>query len=161
MSSRWSELAVRLLASLLLLAGCSTASMAGESETRDDLRRFTPVEFLEFLKTDTRPMRVYTVGEPVRCWVTQDDIPELMARLDSNEKSMSVALAVVSNIRREAREADEAAYLIEGFRYGKYPPTLGSVAVDAEKVSEIRTWWISYEAGLAPRVAEAEQCAER
>lgn len=156
-----SRFAYRYLAVCLTLSACSTASLETGPDTQHDLRRFTPIQLLDYLKTDTRPMRVYTVHEPVRCWVTASDIPALMMRLDSNEKSMSVVLGAASNIRKESREADEAAYLIEGFRYGKYPPTLSSVAMTEEQVSELRAWWTAYEAGLAPRVMDAELCAGR
>jgi hypothetical protein len=150
-----------LLAALMAVHLQALAAEPANQDTQHDLRRFTPMEFLAYLKTDTRPMRVYTVGEPVRCWVTASDIPALMARLDSNEKSMSVVLGAASNIRKASREADEAAYLIEGFRHGKYPPTLSSVAVTGKEVSELRAWWADYEAGAVTQGGGDDSCAGR
>lgn len=151
--------AVVLLLGLIFVSSVSSLSSAREVPGADtDLRQFTPLEFLNYLKTDTRPMRVYTIREPVTCWITQEDIPGLISRLESDERSMSVALSIASRVRKQSREADEAAYLIEGFRLGKYPPTLGSEPATPAKVAEIRHWWTSYQAGLAPQIVGSESC---
>lgn len=155
--------AYSLFALAVLLAGsaCSSTREQAAPVARNDLRQFTPLALLNHLKTDTRPMRVFTVEQPIECWVSEKDVPYLIARLSSNEASMSVALSVVSNIRKSSREADEAAYLIQGYRAGKYPPTLGSEPVSAEEIAEIRSWWTSHKAGRVPKESGVVRCEQK
>ena len=156
MNNRYSLL---LSTFLLTNPACSLGQMQVEPQVTD-LRKISPMEFLEYLKTDTRPMRVFTIREPLECWVSESDVQELVARLDSSEQSMSVALSVVSSIRKSSQEADEAAYLIKGFRAGKYPPTLGSKPTSAEEIAAIRNWWTAYKTGVAPSESGIERCKQ-
>lgn len=150
--------AILLLLCVVSGSSCSMNPKSMQQKPIDDLRKIPPLEFLDYLKTDTRPMRVFTIKEPLECWVSEKDVPGLMNRLSSDKPSMSVALSIVSNIRKSSKEADEAAFLIKGFRFGKYPPTLGSEPISEGDIKAIRSWWSAYKAGLTPLEPGIERC---
>lgn len=82
-----------------------------------------------------------TVPSVRECWVQRDDVSYLVSRLSSVERVPRVVLPLASSIRGPSTEREEAAFLIEGFRRGKYPPALRSEALSKEKELEIRKWW--------------------
>ena len=115
--------------------------------------------FLDYLSSDTRPLRAFTVSGPVACLVRREDLPMLISRLDSQRQSMAVKLAVSSLLRRDSSERDEAAFLIEGFRGGEYPSTGTSHVVTHEEVVALKAWWDDFEKGRIELPPEAQKCA--
>jgi hypothetical protein len=96
------------------------------------------LDFLEFLRGESG---FYTVWGIHPAWVKEDDLPELMELLDSTEPCANVKSALSSYIDVESSTVgNEAAYLIEGYRTGRYPPRLNSTRPRPDK-REIREWW--------------------
>jgi len=96
------------------------------------------LEFLDFIRGKSG---WYTVWGDHENWVKEEDLPELMMLLDSTEQCANVNRSVSSWIDFEpSTVGNEAAYLIEGFRKGRYPPGLNSTRPRPNK-DEIRQWW--------------------
>jgi len=96
------------------------------------------LEFLDFIRGKAG---WYTVWGDHPNWVKEDDLPELMALLDSTEQCSNVKSAMSSWIDFEPSTiGNEAAYLIKGFREGRYPPGLNSTRPRPDK-AKIREWW--------------------
>jgi len=110
----------------------------------------SPVEFLTFLKT----VGLYTVWDdnsPPPDWIKPRHIPELIALLDSEEPCGAVAMSISSSLPTGPSSVGrEAAFLIEGFRRGNYPPELNSWQFVPKSKAEIVNWWKEYKAAGAP-----------
>ncbi len=106
-----------------------------------------PVQFLASLQSDTTGQR--TVFCAHEGWIRLGDIPELIALLASKTPCSSVASGFSSLIDAGSTVGHEAAYLIEGFRRGSYPPTLNSTTWRAD-VREIMAWWKRRRGELPP-----------
>jgi hypothetical protein len=99
-----------------------------------------PQAFLSNLRT----VQEYTVAGIHRGWVRASDLSELVALLDSHEPCGSVAMAISSYHESQlSTVGQEAAFLIEGFRRGAYPPALNSTHPGVDK-AEVRAWWEAY-----------------
>ena len=100
-----------------------------------------PIAFIETLKSRNG----YTVHGLHKGWVWRSDIPKLVALLDSEEPCADVSMSI-SSYHHQGRSTvgREAAYLIEGFRRGEYPPSLNSVHFEFN-ADEIRSWWADYD----------------
>ena len=116
-------------------------SLAEEGRPAFDFQNAGPVQFLEFLKSHSNPRQTYVMDEEVQGWISEEDIPELIRLLDSEEACMSVKSASSSYVPGRSKIGYEAAFLIDGFRTGFYPPRLNSKPVTDLYKSEIRTWW--------------------
>ncbi len=128
----------------------------------------SPLEFIALLKQTTNAPWCFTVNESLppckdgtfsdcsfktcqyttidshKNWVSVQDIPALIRLLDSQTSCASVALAISSFISiGTSTVGHEAAFLIEGFRRGQYPPELNSSRWEADK-KEILAWWNKY-----------------
>lgn len=108
-----------------------------------------PIQLIEFLKN--RNQGLFTVAAPVPRWVEQKHLPILVQMLDSEEPCMAVALAASSTIRASSTVGDEAAFLIDGYRSGHYPPALSSVSLSREERAAIRDWWLKDQRGQNQR----------
>ena len=90
-----------------------------------DWQHAGPFEFIDQLtsvKTGS-----YTVLGVHHAWLREDDLPGLIALLDSDERCMSVCRTISSYLDTEGSTVGhEAAFLIEGFNKGIYPPALHS-----------------------------------
>ena len=89
-----------------------------------------PLAFIDFLKqhdvTSTKA-RFYMVFGSHKDWVDVSDIPALIALLASNLPCASVNSVLSSFMPQYSSTVGrEAAFLIEGFRHGNYPPTFDS-----------------------------------
>ena len=81
------------------------------------------------------------IGVPEN-WITIDDIPKLIELIDSDTPCASVSSPYSSYISYEASTiGNEAAFLIEGFRKGRYPSELNSVHYWKADKKEIKKWW--------------------
>jgi hypothetical protein len=97
-----------------------------------------PLEFLDRLREGTG---TYVVVHEHGGWVKEEHLSVLVSLLDSDEPCMNVK-SVFSSFLETAPSTvgNEAAYLINGFRKGEYPPGLNSTRPRPNK-EEIREWW--------------------
>ena len=106
-----------------------------------DLKTTTPAKLLDLLVNGNHPGAVLTVSEPVEHWVQEKDLPRLMLLLDSPVPCASVASSKSSDWPGVSTLGDQAAFLIQGFRKGMYPPELHSGRMAPGLKDEIRAWW--------------------
>jgi hypothetical protein len=127
----------------------------------DDWSTRTPLEHLNYLKAPSK--YGYTVWGCKEGWVKESDIPALMKLLDSGEECsfQTSAKSAVMHTRRST-VGNEAAWLIESFRVGMFPPNISS-AVGAPSVTELRKWWAerSFHPPLQPPNKSLERTRER
>lgn len=134
-----------------LVVGCSQV-LSSESRQIDASK--TPLEFLEDLcKRDSGR---YSLQEAVTGWVKESDVRQLIELVDSNKPCASVALTASSYIRLDSTMGDEAAFLIEGFRKGSYPPALNSESLSEDERAEMKRWWGQREKGMDRRPPDFE-----
>jgi hypothetical protein len=110
-----------------------------------DPSRQDPLAFLEALTRTDRPYAVAGVA-PLKDWIRPEHLPVLLERLASKRPAAPVVSTISSVLPRpgeRSSEGREAAYLIEGFRRGMYPPTLTSVSpyFDPESPEAYGAWW--------------------
>ena len=106
-----------------------------------DLGKMTPVEFLSVLKQG-QPTVECIFREPIKNWISKKDLPGLLALTGSTEPCPSVALMSSSyyDSRNHSTVGQEAAFMLEGYRKGEYPPELNSTFFDESlEASEQRT----------------------
>ena len=111
------------------------------SENADifDWGNLDALDFLEFLRN--YEFSFYTVWDTRENWVKEADLPKLIEFLDSNEPCANVVSVLSSFIDMERSTiGNEAAYLILGYRMGKYPPGLNSTRPKLDK-DEILRWF--------------------
>jgi len=106
-----------------------------------DLKTTNPSKLLDLLINGNYQGALLTVAEPVEHWVQEKDLPKLILLLDSPVPCASVALSRSSFWPGVSTVGDQAAYLIEGFRAGIYPPSLHSGKMAPGLKDEIRAWW--------------------
>jgi hypothetical protein len=109
-----------------------------EIQTIIDLHGKTPVEFLDILKE--RKSDEYTFLEPMKYWISKEDLPALLAQVDSKEPCASVALSISSIYAPHSTVGQEALTLLEGYRKGKYPPALNSGGYGDEAKEALIQW---------------------
>lgn len=110
----------------------------------------SPKALLQYLVNNAALHPRYSIDEPVTCWIRREDIPYLVGRLDSRTPSLSVALRISSRIRTDSTEGDEALFLIEGFRAGRYPPSIASEPTEQSQREEVKRWWAEYSKERTP-----------
>jgi len=108
-----------------------------------DLRSTDPSKLLDLLVNGNFPRAVLTIDEPVQNWVQERDLPNLMLLLDSPVPCAPVALSRSSSWPDVSSLGDQAAFLIQGFRAGVYPPALQSAKMKPGEKDEIRAWWLA------------------
>jgi hypothetical protein len=105
-----------------------------------DWQQAGPLEFLDHL----RSVRSYVVDGVHRGWVRSSDLPQLISLLDSQDPCGSVAMRISSYHESQlSTVGQEAAFLIDGFRSGRYPPRLNSTR-PATDVDQVREWWNTF-----------------
>ena len=122
--------------------------MAKEQGDVFDWQNEGPLAFIEFLKQykkASNEARAYTVYGFHRGWLTEDDMPRLIDLLDS-EKNCAAVNSIFSSAlpQQSSTIGREAAFLIEGFRSGKYPPTMDSVRYFEFDADSILQWWAGF-----------------
>ena len=132
-------MACRPFASLLLC--CSLVFPLTASAF--DLRTTDPSKLLDLLVQGNFPGAVLTIDESVENWVQEKDLPKLMLLLDSPVPCSPVAHARSSFWPGVSSLGDQAAFLIQGFRAGRYPPALHSAKMQPGAKDEIRAWWLA------------------
>lgn len=128
---------------IFMLLSISLVATAGGGMGAPFLER-KPIEFLESLKASVGRRIPVTIQEPVRRWISERDIPALIERLDSQAPCLAVVDARSSFLPGISKEGDEAAFLIDGFRSGFYPPRLASRPYSRDEKAAIRNWWKDY-----------------
>jgi len=98
-----------------------------------------PLDLLEILKSRDKPTML-PPGIP-SCWISESDLPALFNLLDSNEPCAGVINMLSSRIdTSHSTVGNQAAYLIEGFRKGRYPP--GLLTTEPYRgMKELKSWW--------------------
>jgi hypothetical protein len=83
----------------------------------------------------------YSIVEVHKNWISIGDIPKLIELLNDDTPCASVSMAISSLISHDASTVGhEAAFMIEGFRKGVYPPDPNSSEYKYDK-KEILKWW--------------------
>lgn len=106
-----------------------------------DLKDSDPSKLLDLLVNGNFPGAVLTIDESVENWVQEKDLPKLMLLLDNPVPCASVAHAKSSFWPGVSTIGDQAAFLIQGFRAGIYPPALHSAKMEPGVKDDIRAWW--------------------
>jgi len=100
-----------------------------------------PIEFLALLQSNVGTGSAITVSQPVRGWITVQDVPELLARLDSDEPCLPVVRSESSHLPATSTVGAEAAFLLNGFIRDEYPPALYSSSPGLKSKEELVEWW--------------------
>jgi hypothetical protein len=129
------------IAAFILCCSLAIPLSAGDKAAGFDLSSSDPSKLLDTLTNGNFPGSVLVVGEPVENWVQEKDLPKLMLLLDSPVPCAPVVLARSSFTPRVSSVGDQAAFLIQGFRDGSYPPSLHSGRITPAVKDEIRAWW--------------------
>ena len=139
--------------STILHADSSNQSINQETYATDnfpkylkyDWTKISPVEFLRNLK-DKKKGVVTIYNYPPKDWITEVDVSKLMQWIDSNDSSAIVVSIFSSYFPKEEKSTvgNEAMFLIEGFKKGKYPSALCSVHYFKGDPNEYRNWWKQY-----------------
>jgi hypothetical protein len=130
----------RLALVLALIVLSSSSVVSARSYKIDESR--SPKEFLDELCNVHAGLNVRLVEDSVWGWVQPSDVAELMDLIDSDFPCRSVALAYSSFIRFDGSSmGDEAAFLVEGYRQCRYPPSLSSKALSDSDRAALKEWW--------------------
>jgi hypothetical protein len=86
----------------------------------------------------------YAIFEVHDNWISISDIPKLIELLNDDTPCANVAMGISSLISNGASTVGhEAAFMIEGFRKGEYPPSLNSSNYKYDK-KDILEWWSKF-----------------
>ncbi|HOT04498.1 MAG TPA: hypothetical protein PK069_09995 [Methanolinea sp.] len=115
----------------------------------------TPVEFHRDLCT--HPGVQVMVLEVPDNWITHADVERLMQEIDSTEPAATVFSPFSSYwpFNQTSTAGNEALFLIEGYRAGRYPPALCSLYYFHPNRTEVRSWWETYGRWNFPEEREA------
>lgn len=104
----------------------------------------TPMDFLTDLRMhpDT-PVMVLDVPDT---WITRHDAELLMREIDSLEPAAPVVSSISSYWphNQTSTVGNEALFLLEGYRTGRYPPGLCSLYSFEPDRPAMRSWWNTY-----------------
>ncbi|KQC05535.1 MAG: hypothetical protein APR53_07310 [Methanoculleus sp. SDB] len=105
------------------------------------LRAHTPMDFLADLRM--HPHQPVMVGEVPDGWITLEDAELLMQEIDSDEPAAPVVSPISSYwpFNQTSTVGNEALFLLEGYRTGRYPPALCSLYYFHPNRTEVRSWW--------------------
>ena len=104
-----------------------------------DWNNSSPLDFIYFLRNYEK--NSYIVIGVYKDWIKIKHIPQLIQLLNSEEECANVASAYSSYMdTNKSTVGNEAAYLINAFRIGQYPPGLNSTRPKPDK-EEILSWW--------------------
>lgn len=126
---------------------CTFEHLIGKSETHlttGDSCYFethTPIEFLNDLRMHPyEPVMVIDVPEG---WITPEDAGLLIQEIDSEEPAAPVVSPISSYWpgNQTSTVGNEALFLLEGYRAGRYPPNLCSLYYFKPNRTEMETWW--------------------
>ncbi|WP_300673980.1 hypothetical protein [Desulfoluna sp.] len=131
-----------LFAVVCLMSSCAAQVTAPRDSDTDFVWKAGSLATLDVLKAKKdEPCPTVGLDGIPDAWVTEADLPQLMALLDSTDPCANV-FSLYSSFRdcRASTVGHEAAFIIEGFRKGRYPPELNSGQADLN-IEEIKIWW--------------------
>jgi hypothetical protein len=107
-------------------------------------RSHTPMDYLNDLHM--HPLQQVMVLNVPDTWITHYDAEFLMQEIDSNEPAAPVVSPISSYwpFNQTSTVGNEALFLLEGYRTGKYPPALCSLYYFQPNRTEMRSWWNTY-----------------
>ena len=107
-------------------------------------RNHSPLAFLNDLRT--HPGQPVLILEVPADWITREDASALMQLIDSEEPAAPVVLALSSYFpfNQTSTVGNEAMFLLEGYRTGRYPPALCSLYYFKPDRTAMRAWWDAY-----------------
>lgn len=114
-----------------------------------------PLTFLNDLRTHAgKQSMVFEVPDN---WITHADVQGLMQEIDSAEPAAPVVSALSSYwpFNQTSTVGNEALFLIEGYRTGRYPPNPCSLYYFHPNRTEVRSWWEKYGKWGYPEEREA------
>ena len=126
------------LAVVIFTIGALANDVRSQEVPAYDYKAHSAVEFLQFLKSV--PKQDFVVTEAPRNWITEKDVAVLVIHVHSTERCASVRSEYSSYIGPSSTVGREAAFLIEGYRKGKYPPELNSVKFTYDP-KELLSWF--------------------
>jgi hypothetical protein len=99
------------------------------------------MDFLNDLRM--HPLQPVMVIDVPDDWITQQDAKLLIQEIDSDEPAAPVVSPISSYwpFNQTSTVGNEALFLIEGYRIGKYPPALCSLYYSKPNRTEVRSWW--------------------
>lgn len=106
-------------------------------------RTHTPMDFLNDLSRHPhQPVMVLDVPDD---WITLQDAAMLMQEIDAQEPAASVVSPLSSYwpFNQSSTVGNEALFLLEGYRTGRYPPALCSLYYFKPNRTEVQLWWNS------------------
>jgi len=118
-----------------------------------DYERYSPLEFLEYLKLGRQEAKgpftsCMTVWSCPDSWIRREHLAPLADLLDSDEPCAAVVSAISSTLPWGGSTVGrEAAFLMAGFRQGRYPPGLHSGTVN---IAAVKAWWQAYGVDTSP-----------
>ncbi len=126
---------------VLVLTSQSAAVLPAQVDNVTQLWGITPIEYLKALKMERSPSDEFIFREPIKNWVSQKDLPALLALADSREPCASVALgsSSVGNTHGSTL-GDQALFMIESYQKGEYPPAPNSLPYDETRAKELKDW---------------------
>jgi hypothetical protein len=126
---------------ILILTSKSAALLPAQVNAVVDLWGIKPVEFLKALKMERASTYPYFFRDPIKNWISKQDLPGLLALTDSKEPCAPVALMSSSTYNSQGSTmGQEALFMIEGYRKGEYPPALNSGGYDEAHAKELTDW---------------------
>ena len=126
---------------------CSLDHLAGRGDeylSNGDSCYFSthsPLDFLDDLRMRPHlPVMVLSVPDG---WITRDDAAMLMQEIDSEIPAAPVVspLSSYCPLEEPSTVGNEALFLLEGYRTGRYPPRLCSLYYFKPDRSEVWSWW--------------------
>jgi hypothetical protein len=129
---------------------CTFDLLTGNSDihlSRGDscyFRTHTPMEYLHDLRM--HPHEQVMVLDVPGDWITLHDAELLIQEIDSDDAAAPVVSPVSSYwpFNQTSTVGNEALFLLEGYRTGRYPPALCSVYYFRPDQNEVRSWWNTY-----------------
>ena len=113
-----------------------------DSQSTFDWENKRPIDLIELLKKSKTPS--YMVTGIHNNWVKKKHLAGLIELIDSSVRCANVASMWSSYMDSDwSTVGNEAAYLIEGYRAGKYPPRLNSTRPKPER-EDILKWWKNF-----------------
>lgn len=160
-SANMKQRAFLVFCSMCILIGCdespppddpnyATSSSQYETELGHfDCNSYSPLDFLRYLQLKQRELPENAIGSvtiwPSSSWIKRNHLAPLAALLDSERPCVHVVSMLASTGPEEpSTVGQEAAFLMEGFRRGKYPPALISGFVD---IADLKAWWRLFSTG--------------
>ena len=106
-----------------------------------DWSKIDPIGFIAILKEHKDGW--ITVGQAPIGWIKKHHVEQLMTLIDSKDPAVPVVSIISSYLPFKERSTvgNEAMFLIEGFRKGRYPPGLCSVYGFKGDPEEYKRWY--------------------